>query len=296
MDIETSQPHSDTACPICTGLGEFIEIENAQDPAEGDVAESFPPEAQELRAPNESLAQVYRFSNERLQKCPRCGTYYWYRQWAPGGSEDVMHTYIHESIRRLGFLEAHVELHDALYQAYRRAQEYGGGYAAEYESVKLGVEAERTLLRARYGAIIAEAIDRIMLKYARSAEIAEMLALFSPQRDHSRQVEEERARDRERAAYHAGVLAEYLAYARASDLLAGLIQRLVRLLVDDVPQVRQIVRDALLRVLGDRTDQELARDLARETVQAAEPLTPRYAELEELVAACHKVIRPPSST
>jgi len=274
-------------CPICAALGEFIEIENAQDPDEGAASEVFPVEAQALQAPNEPLAQVYRFGNERLLKCPHCGTYYWYRQWAPGGSEDVLHTYIHESLRRLSFLEAHVELHDALYQSHRRAQEYGGTYAAEYESARLGVDAERALLRARHVQIIEETIDRLERKYARSEEVAELLALYTPERDHSDQVEEARARDRERAAYHAGVLAEYLGYAQPSDLSATVVTRLVGLLADDVVQVRQIVRDALLRVLDDLPDQDLARDFVRQVAQATRSLIPRYAELETLVAACH---------
>jgi hypothetical protein len=245
--MTTSTDRNNAPCPICARLGELIEIENAQDPADDDVAQRFPPEADELRAPNEALARYYQYQNERLLQCPRCGVYYWYRQWAPGGSEDVLHTCIHESIRRLTFLEAHVELHDALYQACRRAQQVGGWAVEEYESARQGVEAERTLLRARHAEVVAEAIDALEHKYGRSEHLADMLARFSPHLDHSEQVEEERARDRERAVYHAGILAEYLAYAQAGDLAAGLIRRLVGLLADDVPQVREIVRDALLR-------------------------------------------------
>lgn len=286
--METKQTASDAACAICARLGEFVEIENAQDPADGEEAEVFPPEAQALRVPNEPLEHYYRFKDERLLKCPHCGTYYGYRQWAPGGSEDVLHTYIHESIRRLGFLEAHVELQDALYQAYRRAQEYPGIYGTEYASVQRGVEVEMALLRTRYAEIVDKAIDHIRSKYERSEEVAELLELYSPHRDHSNQVEEARARDRERAAYYAGVLAEYLAYAQGDDLPSSLLTRLVSLLADDVPPVRQIVRDALLHMLDDTKDPQLARGIAQQIVPIAEPLAPRHAELEELVAACHQ--------
>ena len=126
-----SQADVDAACPTCSALGDFLEIENAQAPADWDTSQSFPPEVQSLQIPNESLAPYFGFGSERLLKCPDCGTYYWYRQWAPGGSEDVLHTYIHESVRRLSYLEAHVALHDALDQAHRRALEYGGVFATE---------------------------------------------------------------------------------------------------------------------------------------------------------------------
>jgi len=293
MDPETGSTQGNGACPTCAGLGETIEIENAQDPAEGEEAEGFPPEADALQAPNEALEQTYRYGNERLLKCPDCGTYYGYRKWAPGGSEDVQHTYIHEAIRRLGFLEAHVELRDVLYQAHRRAREYGGSYQAAYELARRGVEAELSLLRARHGEIIAEVIDQLRNKYARSEELAELLALISPDRDHSDQVEEARENDQARAAYHASILAEYLGYAQASGL-PGLVRRVSSLLVDDVPRVRQIVRDALLRLLDEGTEQE--GTLARELAEAAKALTPRYDELEELVAACQGALQPPAST
>jgi hypothetical protein len=290
-----NQVDSDDACPICGGLSAFVEIENAQNPDEGEAAEHLPPQVQALQAPNESLAHYYRFGNERLLKCPQCGTYYWYREWAPGGSEDVLHTYIHESVRRLGFLEAHVELRDALYQANRRAQEYGGGYVEGYESVRAGVYAEMGLLRARHRQIIAEAIDRIQNKYDRSQELAETLALYSPQRDHSSQLEEARERDRARASYYAGVLAEYVAYARLPDLGSELLQRLVRTLADEVCQVRQTVAGALLGALEAEPDPGIRCDLARRAVKTIGSLTPQYPQIEEFVTVCDKLIWPLAS-
>ena len=158
-----------------------------------------------------------------------------------------------------------------------------------------GVDAEQALLRSRHTQVIVEASDQIESKYSRSEEVAETLALYAPQRDHAQQIEEEREKDRKRATYYAGVLAEYLAYAPARDLAGGLVQRLVHLLGDDVPGVRQIVRDALLGVLSHETDPGIVSHLAREMAQAAERLTPRHAERADLVAACQDALRTPAS-
>jgi hypothetical protein len=278
--------HTHATCPVCSRVGEYVEIDNAQDPSDTDVVERFPPEAEELQVPNEPLAEYYRYVSKRLLKCVRCGTYYWYRQWAPGGSEDVLHTYIHESLRRIGFLEAHVELHDARFQAYTRAQEYGGVYVDESEATRRGVEAEMALLRARHREIVSEAVHSLEHKYRGSDELARTLELYSPGRDHSRQIEEGRARDREIAVYHAGILAEYLPHWETSTVPAELIHRLVNLLADDDPRVGEIVKDALLRSLRDVAGQGR---MAREVVAAAEGLAPRYAEVEALLDACAKI-------
>lgn len=273
--------HAGTVCGVCSKLGDYIEIENAQDPSDLDIAEWFPPETEHLRVPNESLERHYQYKNERLLKCFECGTFYWYRTWAPGGSEDVLRTYIHESIRRLSFLEAHVELQDAQYQAYRAAEEVGGGYWDEYGATRAGAQEEIRLLRPRCREIVLDAIHAIEHRHRNSEKLLETLQLYAPHRDHTQEIQQQREREEAIAAYHASILAEYLPDWQPGEIPAEVTDRLVTLLADSNQKIRQIIRDALLQVLGQVPTQS---GLAQQIIRAAERLSPRHAEVEELLS------------
>jgi hypothetical protein len=290
--LETQFEHARTACPICSRLGEYIEIDNPQDGADADESESFPPEVEHLQVPNEALERYYRYKSERLLKCAHCGTYYWYRTWAPGGSEDVMRTYIHESIRRLSFLEAHVKLHDALYQSCQTARERGGEDVAAYPAIQASIEGEMALLRVRCGEVVRDAVYSLEHKHHRSEEVAEELRLYYPHLDHPREIARVRAREEEVAAYHAGILAEYLTYWAPGEIPGGLIERLVDLLADDNPHVRGALLEALLRTL-DAAGGEM--EMACHMAQVLEQLEARSAEAEALLAACREVGRKAAS-
>ena len=266
-------------CAICAAIGAYVEMAHAQDPDLDDGGQSLPPEAQALQAPNEGLAAYYRYKNERLLKCPQCGAYYWARTWAPGGSDDVMHTTIHHSLRRLGPLETHVELHDALYQSTRHAKEMGAFYRETHEAIATGVEAEMALLRGSAVEVVGEAIHSLEHRYRRSDELAEMLTSFRPQHDHTAQLAEARGRDDRVARYHAAILSEYLPACAPDALPDALIERMVALLAADGAEVRRILCDALLRLAvgGGRA--------AAAIVSAAAAQRGRSAEIDELLAA-----------
>jgi hypothetical protein len=281
-----STEHSNTACPVCATLDDYVEIDNAQEWSDTDEVQDFPPQVKHLQVPNEILEHYYRYKSERLLKCTHCGTYYWYRKWAPGGSEDVMRTYIHESICRLSYLEAHVELHDALYHSYQTAQERGGEYVDAYPAVKAGIEAEMALLRAHCGAIVRDAVYSLEHKNRRSEEVAEELRLYYPNLDHPREIARVREREERVAVYHAGILAEYLVCCAPEELPEELIGRLVSLLADDNPQVRRALGEALLGTLKDPAQ---GSGMARQVAQAVKRLEARSAEAEALLAVCREM-------
>ncbi len=283
--MKSSLP-SDT-CPLCLTVGEYIEIENAQDASEWDVAESFPQEADQFTIPNSCLEHYYRYKNQRLLRCSNCGTYYWYREWAPGGSEDVLKTYIHESMRRLSFLEAHVELHDAQYQAFTRAKEYGGSFEDEYEITRQGVQQEMDLLKARCPEIVSDVIHSVENKHARSEQLEETLKLYAPHRDHTREIETQREKEEQVAVYHVGILAEYLQYWEPSTIPMQMIRSLVTLLADDNQKIREIIRDALIRVIRDATAHG---KLASEILKVAQELAVQHAETQGLLQVCREFI------
>jgi hypothetical protein len=280
--------HQNPACPICAVIGDYVEIENAQDPSDTDVPQRFPRQTEQLHVPNEPLTSYYQYSNERLEKCPHCGTYFWYREWAPGGSEDVLRTYIHESLRRLTFLEAHVELDDALYQDYQRAQERGGSYVAEYERTREGVQEEMAHLQVRYREVVWDVIRSLAHKHQHSEQLARDMERFYPNLPRS-YVEEDRQRENRVAAYHATILAAYLAHWDPNDVPVELVHHLVRLLVDDQSEVRITVKDALLRLVSQAAS---AGRLVREVAAAAAQLSPHNAEVDELLLACRGTGRP----
>jgi hypothetical protein len=233
-------------CAACGSLGDYLEIENPQERTEYDAEPGhFPPEVAELQPPSEALAQYFRFKNARLLKCFECGTFFWYREWAPGGSEDVMRTYIHESLQRLSLLEAYVELAEARYQAHRQAQEYGGSYEAEYDQLRDSVAAEMEHLRMRWQDLVLDVVDALENRHRSSEELAETLRLYSPDRDHSDTLRRQREREEEVAAYRAGVLAEYLPPGGVSSLPPDVQRRLAILAADSNEQVARNIRSAL---------------------------------------------------
>ncbi len=89
-------------CPVCGVLADYIEIWNPQTWNEGATAQLFPEAVMHLVSVNAPPSQRLGERPEELLQCPRCGMSYLYRWWMPGGSDDVMHTYFHESIRRIG--------------------------------------------------------------------------------------------------------------------------------------------------------------------------------------------------
>lgn len=235
-------------CPVCAVLGDSVEIENAQEPTELDTAEFFPEGVERLTIPNLRLEAHYRFRSERLLKCPVCLSYFRYRQWAPGGSEDVMRTYVHESITRLGALDVHKELHGALYQASRRADEYGGAFREEYAETAVGVQEELAALRPRCREVIAEALSSLEDKHAYSRALEVEARRFYPVVA-ERLVAEAREREKEVAVYHAEILAEYLELCGEEPVEAELPDRLRGLLSDEDERVREFVQGALSRLL-----------------------------------------------
>lgn len=138
---------SEERCEACGEIGAYVEIANAQEPAADEPSQSFPPAAERLAAPNPRLEDHYRYASERLLKCPACGAYYWYSRWAPGGSDDVLHSTIHESLRRLSDSEAREALEAARREADRWAAERG--WVATAAETRLGVEEELRALGKR---------------------------------------------------------------------------------------------------------------------------------------------------
>ena len=271
-----------STCRICAKIADFAEIDNPQDPSEKEVFDDFADEVKELVAPNPGLESFYQFESEKLLKCPFCGTYYRYRRWAPGGSEDVMKTYIHESITRIGFLAAHKELHAALYKSSQRAQEYGGQFLREHDETAKGVQHELQLLRHRYREIVSEAISLLENKHEYSLRLSELAAQFLPHTG-QRQVEEARQREEEVARYHARILVEYLQYYDGEGIENDTARRMAGLLADDNELVRSSVLTGLVQALGQAaTPQPLAAEISNE-LEKHEPL---YPEAQEMLEVC----------
>jgi hypothetical protein len=257
---------SGTACPTCSELGEYIEIENPQAPSDEEGSHDFPAAVAALRVPNASLERYYRYSSERLLKCPDCGAYFWYREWAPGGSEDVMRTYIHESVRRLSYLETHVELDDVRYQARQRIEERGGDRTGMDEIAVLGAEEELQALRVTRREVVSDAVAALENRHARAAEFEATTAF------RAKMLEEARERREVVAAYRAEVLARYLQYWEQESLEPGLLCRIVELLADDNDRVRTTIEAALKQALNDGL--------------APQQWAPKGAGLGELLEAC----------
>ncbi|MCU0520379.1 MAG: hypothetical protein MUF84_06795 [Anaerolineae bacterium] len=134
-------------CSVCDNIGHYLEIDNPQTPSDDDESHEFPHAVLALKSPNVDLEGYYRYKSERLLKCPVCGAYYWYQRWAPGGSEDAMRTYIHESLRRLSLPEVRTLLSDTIERAREKARTDGGFYIGDYELVRLGADAELAGIR-----------------------------------------------------------------------------------------------------------------------------------------------------
>lgn len=269
-------------CHICARIADFVEIDNPQDPSEKEVFDDFAEEVKELVPPNPSLERYYQFQAERLLKCPSCGTYYLYRRWAPGGSEDVMRTYIHESVRRVGFLAAHKELHAAFYKSSQRAKEYGGHFQAIHDEIAGGVHAELMHLRHRYREIVSEAIACLEDKYEYSRQLSELADRFLPHTG-QQQVAEARQREERVAEYHAEILVEYLQCYPDEEVESGIARRLSRLLADNNQQVRRIILDGLLQTLSRAEKQQTLAEVLVDELEKQESL---YAEAHELLAVC----------
>lgn len=283
MEAEDVVGVRDTSrCRICSQIADSVEIDNPQDPYEKEVFEDFAAEVYELIAPNPSLERTYQSESERLLKCPSCGTYYRYRRWAPGGSEDVMRTYIHESVSRVGFLAAHKELRAALYRSSQRAQEYGGHFEAYHDETARGVHDELRLLRQRYREIVSEAIASLEDKYESSRQLSEYAGQFLPLTG-QKQVEEARQREERLAEYHAEILVEYLQCYPDGRIESDTARRISGLLADNNKEVRRIVLEGLLQAVGRAVG---GRALAGEIVDELEKLEPLYEEGRELLAVC----------
>lgn len=225
-------------CPLCAPLGEEVEIENAQQLDDDEEYVSLPEAARRLVPPNPQLAFFFRYSRETILKCPACGDYFWYREWAPGGSEDVMRTYIHESVTRLSPFQAHVKLDMILEDAQGWRGSDGGRAAAEQ-----GVAQEKRLLKRCYRRVIAGALEKLEDKHAYSRELESWL------KPGPAQLQELREREQRVAIYHAKIISEYLGYWPSSYLTRKLVQRIARRLQDDNPEVVQVLVSALAELL-----------------------------------------------
>lgn len=277
----------DTTCHLCAKIRDYTEIDNPQDQSEKEVFDDFADEVKELVSPNPGLYNHYRFRNEKLLKCPHCGTYYWYRRWAPGGSEDVMRTYIHESISRLGFLDVHQRLHTAAYESRKRAQEYGGQFLQDHDQAMAGIRDELALLRHRFREIVSEAISCLENKYEYSQQLSETAERFYPLTGH-RQVEEARQREEQVAAYNAETLVEYLRFYEDEGLEAGTVGRLTRLSADNNERVRRSIVNGLIQALSWATGQQT---LAEQISGSLEEHRPLFPESLELLEACRGYVR-----
>jgi hypothetical protein len=270
------------ACQLCAKIADFIEIDNPQDEAEKEVFDDFSDEVKELVIPNPGLERYYRFKNEQLRKCPYCGTYYRYRRWAPGGSEDVMRTYIHESITRLGFLKAHKELQAALYESSQRAQEYGHWYLKDHQEIAGGIQDELRLLKRRYREIVSEAISCLENKHEYSLQLAEFAAQFLPTTG-QQQVEEARQKEEEVARYHAEILVEYLRYYEGGGIEDDALRRMTARLADDNEQVRRIILNGLIEAFASATSQQ---GMAEQLIEELRRNKSLYPEAQELLEVC----------
>ena len=235
----------DDRCDLCDAIGTYLEIENPQEPSPEEASQSLPTAVERLMAPNERLAAHYRYRSERLLKCPQCGAYYLYRQWAPGGSEDVMHTYIHESVSRLSALQARVELDVAHHQAGREAEERGAGWVEAAISTGLGVQQELPSLLPRCGEIIGEAVSALEERARRLQELEQGASS-------TRRRAEAAERERRAMAYYAEVLADYAGCEPANEAPPELLERLRALRQGSDPAAIAWLELALERLASPR--------------------------------------------
>ena len=194
---------------------------------------------------------VALYADEKVLICPTCHAYFRYRRRAPGGSEDVLHTTIDESIEHLSLFGADQELRAALAELRARDDANPNGLWRTLRShAEAGVAEELAWLRLHSAEVIPEILDSLGNRYARSQELEEWLGRFRSgiQQD---QIEQARERDASLAAYRAEVLAEYLlAWAQQHPTLpAPWLERVAGLLEDHDPAIRQIIATALVRAL-----------------------------------------------
>ena len=93
-------------CKLCSELKESNHIENKADLTYSTHASFFPDSFYKLKSILNEDSESYADNNAKLLKCPECNQYFLWEEWTPGGSDDAMTTYIHESLRRINNKEA----------------------------------------------------------------------------------------------------------------------------------------------------------------------------------------------
>jgi hypothetical protein len=102
-------------CDNCRKIPDELEISDDTDacfPAETRILESV-------------LADLPYTSDGSFRRCPHCRSFYWYREYQPGGSEDAMRTVTYETLSRTGLYGVYLELMEAL--------PFSSSYWQEYE-------------------------------------------------------------------------------------------------------------------------------------------------------------------
>lgn len=92
-------------CKSCRSLPDHMEISD-------DNSETFPDGVVNLQHLG-AIKLPYTCDGSFMQ-CYKCKFYYWYRSFAPGGSEDAMRTVNYETISKMGLLGVYMELKEAL--------------------------------------------------------------------------------------------------------------------------------------------------------------------------------------
>lgn len=240
-------------CNLCSKIKDYMEIENEQgdqDPIK------FPEEIDELKIPNRNLIRYFRFDRDKLLKCPHCGTYYRHYTWTPGGSDDVFRTYIHEFVKRIGFLEAYKRLKEALHDSHKQKEEYGGRYIKEYEITSKGVKEELGKLRLRHKEIVKETIEAIRNKHEYSNDLVQRIKSYYKNPRKSEQFIKAREQEEKVAEFHAKVIAEFFPNFREEKLIHEILPLLIAVLKDDNQNVRKIIVKIVLDFIEKEKDNE----------------------------------------
>ena len=93
-------------CKLCYELKESNHIENKANLTDSTHASFFPDSFYKLKSILNKDYESYADNNAKLLKCPECYQYFLWEELTPGGSDDAMTTYIHESLRRINNEEA----------------------------------------------------------------------------------------------------------------------------------------------------------------------------------------------
>ncbi len=208
-------------CSICSKLQNIGEI----------VDDSFPPEFNQLKPVGNN------YSDEFVLKCPNCGEYFSYRKWTPGGSEDAMRTYVHESLDRINLLNVHMSLLSYLHKLRKYAERKPDLWDESYKAFSIAVYAELKILRRKPKIVIEEAIAYIQDQLSEK--------VHKSYRDEVRKREEGVAE----------ILAEYLQYLNKPSI--DLICRVAQLMLIDNENIRKTIETAikpLIIALKDQTN------------------------------------------